>query len=112
MSDALKVKELKVAVAFLSAGIGLMVLAIINFIADKTGGNAGAFAKSIALHQGIGPYSGKQFFTALAWGLSWIILHQVFVKKGTAEPKKIMRLAYIFIIVAGLMVFPPVLDLL
>lgn len=106
-----KVKEVKSAIAFLAAGLGLLSVSILNMLQSLTGGLTGPVGKFLTLHKGIGPYSGKQVFSLLAWFIAWFVLNKSLANKDL-EPSKIMRWAYILIVVAGLLVFPPFLDLI
>ena len=111
MSDSLKVKQVKSALAFLASSIGLLALAIVHMIAEITGGPPGPVGKALTFHSGIGPYSGKQALAVLAWLLSWFILNKMFADKDIDE-NKIMRWTYILYFLATLIVFPPFLSLL
>lgn len=106
-----KVKEVKSAIAFLAAGIGLLSVSILNLLQDLTGGVKGSVGTFLTLHKGIGPYSGKQVFSLIIWFIAWAVLNKSLVNKDL-EPARIMRFAHILIAAAGLLVFPPFLDLI
>lgn len=71
--------------AYLSAMIGLLTLAVANFLTTASK------AFEAWVHQmgkawmpgaqGIGPYSGKETLALVAWLLSWAILHFAFGKR-------------------------------
>ncbi|HVJ49861.1 hypothetical protein [Desulfitobacterium sp.] len=105
-----KVKEVKSAIAFLAAGLGLLTVSILNLLQSLTGGAKGSVGTFLTLHQGIGPYSGKQVLSILVWVIAWVVLNKSLANKDL-EPAKIMRWSYILIVVAGLLVFPPVIGL-
>lgn len=105
------VKEMKSAIAFLSAGIGLLMVSIFNLLQGLTGGLKGPVGKFLTLHEGIGPYSGKQVYSLIIWMAVWFVLNKTLVNKNF-RTKKIMLWAYIVIGVAALLVFPPFLELI
>ncbi|MDA8229305.1 MAG: hypothetical protein M0T74_16685 [Desulfitobacterium hafniense] len=105
-----QVREVKSAIAFLAAGLGLLSVSILNLLQSLTGGLKGPVGTFLTLHQGIGPYSGKQVFSVLVWFIAWAVLKKSLSGKDF-EPAKIMRWAYILIVAAGLLVFPPVIEL-
>lgn len=105
-----QVREVKSAIAFLAAGLGLLSVSILNLLQSLTGGLKGPVGTFLTLHQGIGPYSGKQVFSVLVWFIAWAVLKKALSGKDF-EPAKIMRWAYILIVAAGLLVFPPVIEL-
>jgi hypothetical protein len=110
MTSEFKIKQVKSAVAFLASAFGVLAMAIINFITDITGGNPGPVGKSITLHSGIGPYSGKQTISIVVWIIAWLILSKLLVNKDVDE-QKIFRCTIIIYALATLLIFPPFLDL-
>lgn len=75
-----------------------------------TGGKDGPVGKFLTLHNGIGRYSGKQVYSIIVWAIAWFVLFKILTKKEV-EAAKIMRWAYILIAGAGLLVFPPLIEL-
>ena len=67
--------------AMLSCMMGVLTLSLVNL-----GAEVSDYFKNL-IHSlgklwmpgaaGIGPYSGKETLSLLAWGLSWIILHRI-----------------------------------
>lgn len=111
MTSSFQSKQIKCAVAFLSGGIGLLVMSLSHVAADLTGGPPGPVGKALQLHAGIGPYSGKQALGVVAWLISWYLLQQLFIKKEI-DPNKIMCWTYGLYALATLLIFPPFLALL
>src|SRR5262245_17718841 len=65
--------------ALLAAGIGMLALALVNQIAELSDPFAawlhGIGKLWMPWAPGIGPYSGKETVSVLAWLVSWAILH-------------------------------------
>lgn len=110
MTSDLKQKQIKSAVAFLSGGIGVLVLALLNLAQDLTGGLPGPVGQGLMFHKGIGPYSGKETLAVFAWLLAWFVLNRILVNNNIDETK-IMRWTFVLYVLATLLVFPPILDL-
>lgn len=111
MTTDFKVRQVKSAIAFLAGGIGVLVLSLSHVLADLTGGPPGPVGKALTLHQGIGPYSGKQTVAVLVWLISWYVLYKMFANKDIEEGK-IIRWTVILYVLATLLIFPPFLAML
>lgn len=111
MTSSYQIKQIKCAVAFLSGGIGLLMMSLSHLAADLTGGPPGPVGKALQLHSGIGPYSGKQTLGVVAWLISWYLLNKILENKDI-DPNKIMHWTYGLYALATLLIFPPFLALL
>jgi hypothetical protein len=105
-----KIRQTKSAIAFLATGIGVLALAIVNFITDITGGNPGPVGKAITIYPGIGPYSGKQTIAICFWLASWYIMYKLLGAKEL-DVRKVFVGTVILYVVSTLLIFPPFLDL-
>ncbi len=94
------------AIAALYGGvIGLLVLGISNIYADLDPG----FSKAITLNAGIGPYSGKELLMFVAWVVSWVVLHAI-LRKREANLKRWFGIFLVLLLVATLLVWPPIFE--
>jgi len=85
------------AAALLSAGIGSFALAAIAIASDR---NAG-FRRLMTLYKPTGPLSGVTTAALLVWLIVWGVLHLPLVSAA----------AIVLLIVAFLLMFPPIADL-
>lgn len=91
--------------ALLAAWLGLMSLAIANIAADVNTG----FKAWITLHEGIGPYSGKEAFLLGIWLLSWPILH-VALRHRELDLKRWFGIFLVGMLIATLLNWPPIFE--
>src|SRR3989344_5794238 len=103
----------KYVAAFMSSGIGLLTMAVVNMwtaVSDafqKFVHNIGKLW--IPGAQGIGPYSGKETFLLLAWGISWLVL--MYALKNKKPDMKMWFGAFLVVLLAAtLLLWPPVLE--
>ncbi|MBI4431935.1 MAG: hypothetical protein HY592_00420 [Candidatus Omnitrophica bacterium] len=100
--------------AFLSSMIGILTLSAVNLGTEiseafkETVFNIGKLWMPGA--EGIGPYSGKETLSLLAWLISWFILHRMLRSKEWNQPAVLM----VFLLgigVATTLLWPPVTHL-
>ncbi len=91
--------------ALLAAVIGLLVLGVVNIWSDVST----PFKDAITLNKGIGPYSGKEVFLLAGWLVSWVGLHFV-LRKRELNVKKWFGIAMGLLLVAVLLVWPPIFE--
>ena len=94
-----------IVASLVAAWIGLMTLAVVNIAADVNSG----FKTWITLHQGIGPYSGKEVLLLVAWFVSWPILH-VALRRRELNLKKWFGAFMVGILVATVLMWPPLFE--
>lgn len=107
-------KNGQVAAAMIAAMIAVLSLGISNMISVLSE-DAKLFIHEVGKlwipgAEGIGPYSGKETFMLIGWGLSWLILYFVLRKKDV----KMSHYTLIFMIgigVATLFVWTPFVHL-
>jgi hypothetical protein len=97
--------------AYLSAMIGVLTLGIVAFLCEASTGISAKVHQIGKLWmpgaEGIGPYSGKETLSLLAWVVSWIILHRLLRHKNVNEVLWLV----VFLLgigVASTLVWPPV----
>jgi hypothetical protein len=97
--------------ALLAAGTGLLVLALVNQIAELSDPFAnwlhGIGKIWMPGAPGIGPYSGKETMALVGWLVSWAILHPVL----RGREMKMSRWLVVFLVmvaVATTFIWPPV----
>ena len=97
--------------ALLAAGIAMLTLAAINLAAELSGAFAawlhGIGEMWMPGAAGIGPYSGKETLTLVAWVVSWVILHP----RLRAREMPLSRWLVVFLVmvaVATTFIWPPV----
>ena len=99
--------------ALLAAGIAMLTLAFVNQL------TAGSEAFNAWVHgigklwmpgaQGIGPYSGKETLSVVAWLVSWGILHPVL----RTRELRLSRWVLVFLVMVGVattFIWPPVFE--
>jgi hypothetical protein len=89
----------------LAAVIGLLALAIANIAATADA----ALARAITLHTGIGPYSGKELISWVAWLVSWFGLHLA-LRKRELDLTRWFGIFMVGLLLAVLLVWPPVFE--
>ncbi len=92
-----------VAAAFLSAGVGAVVLGLLVVLAEASE----AIKEALDLYAPVGPLSGKTTFAVLAWFVAWGLLHAALRGKDP-EPRKVFIWTGILFAIAVLLTFPPV----
>ena len=95
------------AAALLAAGIGSFAVAAIAFAADKSPAIKAAFI----FYKPTGPLSGITTTAILIWLIVWAALHLRWQKR-TVALGAIGTTAYVLLILALLLTFPPLADLL
>ena len=101
------------AAALLAAGIAMLTLALVNQI------TAGSPAFNNWVHAigklwmpgaaGIGPYSGKETLSAVAWLVSWAILHPV-LRSRELPLSRCLVVFLVMVAVATTFIWPPVFE--
>jgi len=94
------------AAALLSAGIGSFALAAIAIASDR---NAG-FRRLMTLYKPTGPLSGVTTAALLVWLIVWGVLHLRWRKRDVRLPL-VSAAAIVLLLVAFLLMFPPIADL-
>jgi hypothetical protein len=101
------------AAALLAVAIGMLTLAVVNqFTAISPGFNTWVHAVGklwMPGAEGIGPYSGKETLSVIAWLGSWAVLHPVL--KTRELP--LSRCLIVFLVAVGVattFIWPPVFE--
>lgn len=97
--------------AVLSAMVGVLTLALVNLGTDISD----AFKETVHTigklwmpgAQGIGPYSGKETISLLAWLISWWIFHHL-LKGKEWNGRLVISIFLIGLAVATTLIWPPV----
>ena len=99
--------------ALLAAGIAMLTLALVNQL------TAGSPAFNNWVHSigklwrpgaaGIGPYSGKETLSVVAWLVSWAILHPVLRARELALSRWLV-VFLVMVAVATTFIWPPVFE--
>ena len=97
--------------ALLAAGIGMLALALVNQIAELSDPFA-AWLHGIGKlwmpgAPGIGPYSGKETVSVLAWLVSWAILHPA-LRTRELSVSRWLVVFLVMVAVATTFIWPPV----
>jgi hypothetical protein len=97
--------------ALLAAGIGMLTLALVNQIAELSEPFA-AWLHGIGKlwmpgAPGIGPYSGKETVSGLAWLVSWAILHPALRTRELSVARWLV-VFLVMVAVATTFIWPPV----
>lgn len=99
--------------ALLAAAIGMLTLAVVNqFTAISPAFNTwvhGVGKLWMPGAEGIGPYSGKETLSALAWLVSWAVLHPALKRRELT----LSRWLVVFLVgvgVATTFIWPPVFE--
>lgn len=95
-----------VSAAFIAAGIGVLVMAVLQFAGESNE----AFNESLAFSESLGPYSGKYVISYAAWLLSWAVLYPI-ARKGVIPLRVAIVVAVVLIVVAGILLFPPFIQI-
>jgi hypothetical protein len=101
------------AAALLAAGISMLTLALVNQI------TAGSPAFNTWVHgvgklwmpgaEGIGPYSGKETLSVVAWLVSWAILHPI-LRTREVPLSRCLVVFLVMVAVATTFIWPPVFE--
>jgi hypothetical protein len=101
--------------ALVSAAIGMLTLAVVNvFTVALPGFNTWVHAVGkvwMPGAEGIGPYSGKETLSAVAWLGSWVILHYA-VRTRELDLSRWLITFLIAVGVATTLIWPPVFEYL
>jgi hypothetical protein len=101
--------------ALVSAAIGMLTLAVVNvFTVALPGFNTWVHAVGkvwMPGAEGIGPYSGKETLSAVAWLGSWVILHYA-VRTRELNLSRWLITFLIAVGVATTLIWPPVFEYL
>jgi hypothetical protein len=90
-----------IAAAFLSAGVGGVVLGILVVLAEASSG----IKDALELNARVGPLSGKTIFAVVAWLVAWVVLHVV-LKDKDPEPTKVFVWTGVLFAIAIVLTFP------
>ena len=94
------------AAALLSAGIGSFALAVIAIASDRIP----EFRRLMTFYTPTGPLSGVTTTALVLWLLAWGLLHLRWRKRNVRLPL-VSAAAIVLLIVAFLLMFPPIADL-
>lgn len=103
----------RAAAAYWSAGIGLLVLALVN-LGTELSEPFKKFVHSVGKAwmpgaAGIGPYSGKETFALVAWVGSWLLLWALLRRRDVREPRSFV--AFLVVLgVASTLIWPPAIH--
>jgi hypothetical protein len=90
-----------VAAAFVSAGIGAVVLGILTTLGEANEG-VGSF---LEFNSRVGPLSGKTILAVAAWLVSWAILHSV-LRRRDLDERKVFAWVGVMFAIALILTFP------
>jgi hypothetical protein len=99
--------------ALLGAAIGMLTLAFVN-LATGASDAFNAWVHGIGKlwmpgAQGIGPYSGKETLSVIAWLVSWAILHPALKARELALARWLV-VFLVMVAVATTFIWPPVFE--
>ena len=95
------------AAAILAAAIGCLAVSVVAVIADKVP----AAARALAFYRPTGPLSGVTTTAICIWLANWAILHGWWRRRNVGLAR-INAIAVVLLVVAMLLTFPPIGDLL
>jgi hypothetical protein len=95
------------AAAILAAGIGAFALGLLAMLADKIP----SLKSAMIFYKPTGPLSGVTTVAIVAWFAAWAILDARWKKQEVALGR-INAIALVLVVLALLLTFPPVADLL
>jgi hypothetical protein len=108
VSDQVTELDRSVGAAFIAAGIGSFVLALMIVLTEM---KAGAGLKTFLTFSGpVGALSGKTTVAVIAFVVSWVGLHFAF-KNRAVTLTRAFTIAIILIVLSIIFSFPPVFDL-
>ena len=90
-----------VAAAFFAVGIGSVVLGILTTLAEASE----SWKSRLEWSKSVGALSGKTIVAALAWAVSWAILHTVY-KRRDPEPRMVFWVTTVLIAIGIVLTFP------
>jgi cytochrome c biogenesis factor len=101
------------AAALLAAAIGMLTLALVNQLTAMSD-PFNAWVHSVGKlwmpgAQGIGPYSGKETLSLVAWLVSWAILHPV-LRTRELPLSRCLVVFLVMVAVATTFIWPPVFE--
>lgn len=94
------------AAALLAAGIGAIVLAVLDVTAD----HVGLFKSDMIFYKPTGPLSGVTTSAIIAWLIIWISLDFRWKKRNVALGR-VVAAALVLLVLALVLTFPPVAHL-
>lgn len=104
-----------IVASFLSASIGLLVLAVVQVatvLSKRAKEQVLDVGKAwIPGAEGIGPYSGKETFMLVAWIGSWLLLYAI-LRNRDVNLRAWFGVALSLLALAALLIWPPVWHLL
>ena len=99
--------------ALIAAMLGMLALAIVNVFAEASEAFAGTVHGIGKLWmpgaQGIGPYSGKETLSMVAWLVSWAVLHQA-LRSRELTLSRWLVVFLVMVAVATTFIWPPVFE--
>jgi hypothetical protein len=95
------------AAAILAAGVGCLALGVLATVGD----GVNAVARALTFYKPTGPLSGVSTMAILVWLGTWFVLARLWGGK-TVSMMKVNVVAFVFLLVGLLLVFPPFEDLL
>jgi hypothetical protein len=93
--------------AFLSGGIGVMILGVLIILSEAHP----ALKNALNFNGPVGPLSGKTSVAVLAWILLWSILHLLW-RQEELSWNRWWKVSAGTLIVGFLLCFPPIYDIL
>ena len=94
------------AAAVLAAGIGVFLVAIFALIGDKFT----AIKSLMIFYKPTGPLSGVTTSAIVLWLAAWFVLHRLWHSRMIAMGR-VRAVAFVLLILAVLLTFPPIEDL-
>lgn len=95
------------AAAILAAAIGCLAVSVIAVIADQIP----EVARALIFYRPTGPLSGVTTIAICVWLVTWAILHRLWRRRGV-NLSRINAIAVVLLVVALLLTFPPIGDVL
>jgi hypothetical protein len=92
--------------AFVSSGIGCLVIGLMVTAAEMSAG----FSNALNWYNPAGPLTGKTGVGVIVWLVSWVILHTMW-KDKEVEFGKAFTVTLILIALGFLLTFPPIFTL-
>ena len=95
------------AAAILAAALGSFLVGLLAVLADKISG----LKNLLILYKPTGPLSGVTTVALVGWFVAWAILDARW-RKRDVELRRVNSMALVLVVLALLLTFPPVADLL
>jgi hypothetical protein len=95
------------AAAILAAGVGVFTIGLLTTLNEVSSG----LSSRLIWVRSVGPLSGKTGVGVIVWLIAWVVLHSMY-KGREVEFGRIMRWAWILILLGFLLTFPPAFEII